>query len=189
MPLVSRTRAILRMAGALTLEILRFRPWRTSWLMVGTETLFPFDCRYGGGRLAARSHLLPGTERLGRETVLVCCPGDVPGVSARGCPLRNAPWRMSRWGDSGGRRRARRSQARSRPRARSVAAGPNECQTYGPAPEQASEGLVRGRMEVTGDRPRSRARGSFAGRIERPYDPSQERALGIRKSSVGVAHQ
>jgi hypothetical protein len=27
------------MAGALTLEILRLRPFRTSWLMVGTETL------------------------------------------------------------------------------------------------------------------------------------------------------
>src|SRR4051794_22169522 len=31
----------LRMAGALTFEIFGFRPWRTSWLMVGTETL-PF---------------------------------------------------------------------------------------------------------------------------------------------------
>src|SRR6478735_7934032 len=29
----------LRMAGALILEILRLRPWRTSWLIVGTKTL------------------------------------------------------------------------------------------------------------------------------------------------------
>src|SRR4029077_11821185 len=29
----------LRMAGALIFEILRLRPWRTSWLIVGTKTL------------------------------------------------------------------------------------------------------------------------------------------------------
>ena len=29
----------LRMAGALILRILRWRPWRTSWLIVGTKTL------------------------------------------------------------------------------------------------------------------------------------------------------
>ena len=28
----------LRSAGALTFSIFGFRPWRTSWLMVGTET-------------------------------------------------------------------------------------------------------------------------------------------------------
>ena len=31
----------LRMAGALIFEILRLRPWRTSWLMVGTKTKLP----------------------------------------------------------------------------------------------------------------------------------------------------
>jgi hypothetical protein len=29
----------LRMAGALIFETLRLRPWRTSWLIVGTKTL------------------------------------------------------------------------------------------------------------------------------------------------------
>jgi hypothetical protein len=29
----------LRIAGALIFEILRWRPWRTSWLIVGTKTL------------------------------------------------------------------------------------------------------------------------------------------------------
>src|SRR6188474_435082 len=29
----------LRIAGALIFEILRLRPWRTSWLIVGTKTL------------------------------------------------------------------------------------------------------------------------------------------------------
>src|SRR5436190_21479825 len=32
----------LRIAGALILEILARRPWRTSWLIVGTKTLLPF---------------------------------------------------------------------------------------------------------------------------------------------------
>src|SRR6185436_13046136 len=31
------------MAGALILEILRCRPWRTSWLIVGTKTLLLSD--------------------------------------------------------------------------------------------------------------------------------------------------
>src|SRR6185295_1370414 len=39
----------LRMAGALTLEILRLRPWRTSWLMVGTETRFLSGSSVSGG--------------------------------------------------------------------------------------------------------------------------------------------
>src|SRR3954466_12238009 len=30
---------LVRMAGALIFEILRVRPWRTSWLIVGTKTL------------------------------------------------------------------------------------------------------------------------------------------------------
>src|SRR5512134_3926070 len=31
----------LRIAGALIFEILARRPWRTSWLIVGTKTLLP----------------------------------------------------------------------------------------------------------------------------------------------------
>src|SRR6266536_3828187 len=125
--------------------------------MVGTETLFLSSSGTAGGRLAAGPPA-PAMERLGRGTIDVVmswrCVGRVHcGRVPAGCPRDvrgDVPRRLS-WGDSGGRRRARRSQARSRPRARRVAAGPNECQTYGPAPEQASQGLVRGRMEVTGD--------------------------------------
>src|SRR5215470_963731 len=32
----------LRIAGALILAILALRPWRTSWLMVGTKTKLPW---------------------------------------------------------------------------------------------------------------------------------------------------
>ena len=41
----------LRRAGALTFSIFGFRPWRTSWLMVGTETrLLSLSVTSGGGR-------------------------------------------------------------------------------------------------------------------------------------------
>src|SRR5215208_7122961 len=36
----------LRMAGALTFLILVWRPWRTSWLIVGTKTLLLSDGRW-----------------------------------------------------------------------------------------------------------------------------------------------
>src|SRR3954449_1520139 len=41
----------LRSAGALTFSIFGFRPWRTSWLMVGTETRL---LSLAGHRLRAR---------------------------------------------------------------------------------------------------------------------------------------
>jgi hypothetical protein len=44
----SRLFQILRIAGALTFEVFGFRPWRTSWLIVGTETLSL--SRRSGGR-------------------------------------------------------------------------------------------------------------------------------------------
>src|SRR4029450_10298442 len=43
----------LRMAGDLILEILRCRPWRTSWLIVGTKTLLLSDVP--GGREPRRA--------------------------------------------------------------------------------------------------------------------------------------
>ena len=42
----------LRMAGALIFEILRLRPWRTSWLIVGTKTLLLSVGRWSSGRSA-----------------------------------------------------------------------------------------------------------------------------------------
>src|SRR6266581_3644144 len=46
----------LRMAGALIFEILRVRPWRTSWLIVGTKTLLLSSVMVllGGGRRRGR---------------------------------------------------------------------------------------------------------------------------------------
>src|SRR5438105_14325216 len=38
----------LRIAGALIFEILGFRPWRTSWLIVGTKTLLLCGLLSGG---------------------------------------------------------------------------------------------------------------------------------------------
>jgi hypothetical protein len=40
------------MAGALIFEILRLRPWRTSWLIVGTKTLL-----LSVGQVVSRSSL------------------------------------------------------------------------------------------------------------------------------------
>ena len=48
----------LRMAGALTFAIFGFRPWRTSWLIVGTETL-PFRSVVSGLRRSAGPGLRP----------------------------------------------------------------------------------------------------------------------------------
>src|SRR3972149_3774786 len=46
--------ALQGVAGALTLAILRLRPWRTSWLIVGTEDAVSFLVRWTGG---CRAHL------------------------------------------------------------------------------------------------------------------------------------
>ena len=52
----SRLFQILRIAGALTFSIFGFRPWRTSWLIVGTETL-SLSRRFGVGLGRPRGRL------------------------------------------------------------------------------------------------------------------------------------
>src|SRR4051812_2771225 len=71
----------LRMAGALIFEILRVRPWRTSWLIVGTKTLLLWSVRSDGG---------PGSPAVGRFA-----SGQARGI-------------LMGWTDIWGGRRARR---------------------------------------------------------------------------------
>src|SRR5215212_6460128 len=63
----------LRMAGALTFLILVWRPWRTSWLIVGTKTLLLSNGDGAGGRRVSGGR--PVRERSG--------PRDLPWVDCR----------------------------------------------------------------------------------------------------------
>ena len=97
----------LRIAGALILEILRLRPWRTSWLIVGTKTLLLSVGWFGLGRpdrtvgRRRRPGGQPGGDRFRVRLVVV---EVVCGAHAVGGPL-------------------------PKPRRRSVAAARRGCQT------------------------------------------------------------
>src|SRR6188768_4033490 len=58
----------LRMAGALILEILRWRPWRTSWLIVGTNSTPGSSLSLVGGS-GLRAGLAGSAARLFRRAV------------------------------------------------------------------------------------------------------------------------
>src|SRR6185503_5427971 len=85
----------LRMAGALILPILARRPWRTSWLIVGTKTeprLLMMVNRWRGGEHRRRcmpGSLGPAARRrslsIGRSECQTCATGESPS----GRPLRN----------------------------------------------------------------------------------------------------
>src|SRR6185369_5365134 len=74
----------LRMAGALILAILARRPWRTSWLIVGTKT---------EPRLLMMVNRWRGGEHRGR-----CMPGSV-GPAARTRSLSIGRTRCQTWSD------------------------------------------------------------------------------------------
>src|SRR6185436_3654073 len=112
------------MAGALTFLVAGLRPWRTSWLMVGTKTLLL--SRFAtevGGRLGLRPAVSRRHSPLGkrRETGLRRWLAMDPGAHAVGGPLL-------------------------RPRSRSVAAARRTCQTIDGPRSRTNQGLtaVRG---------------------------------------------
>src|SRR6478736_7759961 len=78
----------LRIAGALIFEILRLRPWRTSWLIVGTKTLLLIrSVRSVGNKPTGRSWGLGRRLSGERRTGVVMGRKMGPGPQAEGGPL------------------------------------------------------------------------------------------------------
>src|SRR3954453_23066990 len=76
----------LRIAGALIFEILRLRPWRTSWLIVGTKTLLLSRSDWSATYRQGRSWgAVTGSGE--RRTGVVMGRRWVTGARAEGGPL------------------------------------------------------------------------------------------------------
>src|SRR5215212_10541457 len=72
----------LRMAGALTFLILVWRPWRTSWLIVGTKTLLLSSGDDSGGRRSPASGRFASGQARGDLPRWVDCQSGVAGAHA-----------------------------------------------------------------------------------------------------------
>ena len=120
----------LRIAGALTFLILVWRPWRTSWLIVGTKTLLLSSVAVAGRRSPAGGRFASGQAR-----------GTFHGVDC-GVARQLGP------GDAHVDR-----GPLPRPRTRSVSAPRKRCQTSGRAIRRSPRGFPVGTARRTSRTP------------------------------------